>query len=139
MSLAAACSAARPVGVVSATATTNRVGAPRRRGNPSVTIPSTSSKAFSNRRLHLTRTHASSDSAAEVVEPDGILDTAPAVLPVDVPEPPTPVSSSVAPPLACPVSLKLLDERGFAKSGLQYGKSEGIWDLTIGGGGLYSC
>lgn len=78
-------------------------------------------------RRHLTR------ASAEEVEPDGILDTAPEGIPMEDPEPPTPASSSVAAPLACPVSLKPLDERGFARSsGLQYAKNDGIWDLTIG-------
>mmetsp|Transcript_24078 Transcript_24078/g.40383 ORF Transcript_24078/g.40383 Transcript_24078/m.40383 type:complete len:380 (+) Transcript_24078:215-1354(+) len=36
-------------------------------------------------------------------------------------------------PLACPVSLKVLDTRGFCDaSGLEYGLEDGVWDLTIG-------
>lgn len=72
------------------------------------------------------------DVVSNVVEPDGVLDDAPAGIPVEEDaEPPTPVG--VAAPLACPVSLKALDDRGFAKSsGLQYAKNDGVWDLTIG-------
>lgn len=83
-------------------------------------------------RMRLTRTRASGVESVEAEEPV-LLETPPVGYPVEEPEPPTPVSSSAAPPLACPVSLRPLDERGFAKSsGLQYAKTDGIWDLTIG-------
>jgi len=82
--------------------------------------------------MRLTRTRASGVESVEAEEPV-LLETPPVGYPVEEPEPPTPVSSSAAPPLACPVSLRPLDERGFAKSsGLQYAKTDGIWDLTIG-------
>ena len=94
----------------------------------------TSSSSSSNRRRTTLVRAADSESAAEEVEPD-IVTNAPEGLPVEDPEPPTPVSSSVAPPLACPVSLQPLDERGFAKSsGLQYGKVDG---KGVQGGGSW--
>ena len=48
-------------------------------------------------------------------------------------EPPTPAQTSASAPLACPVSLTLLDVRGASReSGLQYAVTDGVWDLTLG-------
>ena len=48
-------------------------------------------------------------------------------------EPVVAAQTSVKAPLACPVTLQALDDAGYSRvNGLQYGKTEGIWDLTIG-------
>lgn len=65
--------------------------------------------------------------------PDGVFDSAPEGIPTAPEDPSTPVQTTVTAPLACPVSLKPLDQRGFApESGLQYAKEDGVWNLTIG-------
>jgi len=96
---------------------------------------STTTAPTNRRQLHLTRRSSSSvvTRATAAIEPDGVLDAAPRGMPKDAPPPPTPVQAGVTAPLSCPVSLRPLDDRGFcARSGLQYAKSDGIWDLTIG-------
>ena len=113
-------------------------GGHHRRGIKSISLTSSTSNRRSSGvvvAVRATKQKASDDGGAtEEVEPDGVLSEAPEGIPMEEPEPPTPASSSVAPPLACPVSLQPLDARGFAKSsGLQYGKVEdAFWDLTIG-------
>ena len=48
-------------------------------------------------------------------------------------EPVVAAQTSVKAPLACPVTLQALDDAGYSRvNGLQYGKTEGIWNLTIG-------
>jgi ubiquinone/menaquinone biosynthesis C-methylase UbiE len=69
----------------------------------------------------------------EEVTPDGVFESAPAGIPAETKAPPTPARAAVTAPLACPVSLRRLDDRGFAtQSGLQYEKRDGVWDLTVG-------
>ena len=67
------------------------------------------------------------------IEPDGVLDDMPEGAPVSpAPEPIAARTVSRA-PLACPVSLQALDDAGYSpRNGLRYGKTDGIWDLTIG-------
>ena len=96
--------------------------APGRRRASSL-FASTSSRA-SNRRLR---------ASAEEVTPDGVFDSAPEGIPAAPAEPPTPARAAVTAPLACPVSLRALDARGFAtQSGLKYEQTDGVWNLTIG-------
>ena len=97
--------------------------APGRRRASSSRFASTSSRA-SNRRLR---------ASAEEVTPDGVFDSAPEGMPATPAEAPTPARAAVTAPLACPVSLRALDARGFAtQSGLKYEKTDGVWNLTIG-------
>ena len=67
------------------------------------------------------------------IEPDGVLDD----MPEGAPSPPAaePIAARTVSraPLACPVSLQALDDAGYSpRNGLRYGKTDGIWDLTIG-------
>lgn len=67
------------------------------------------------------------------IEPDGVLDD----MPEGAPSPPAPEPIAARTvsraPLACPVSLQALDDAGYSpRNGLRYGKTDGIWDLTIG-------
>ena len=67
------------------------------------------------------------------IEPDGVLDDMPEGAPALPEEPVVAAQTSVKVPLACPVTLQALDDAGYSRvNGLQYGKTEGIWNLTIG-------
>ena len=100
-------------------------GAPGRRRASSSRFASTStSSRASNRRVR---------ASAEEVTPDGVFESAPEGMPAAPAEPPTPARPAVTAPLACPVSLRALDARGFAtQSGLKYEKTDGVWNLVIG-------
>ena len=79
------------------------------------------------------RARAGVVAKAVEIEPDGVLDD----MPEGAPSPPAPEPIAARTvsraPLACPVSLQALDDAGYSpRNGLRYGKTDGIWDLTIG-------
>ena len=79
------------------------------------------------------RARAGVVAKAVEIEPDGVLDD----MPEGAPSPPAPepiAARTVArAPLACPVSLQALEDAGYSRcNGLRYGKTDCIWDLTIG-------
>ena len=99
-----------------------------RRAGASSSTSSLGDVASNRRRSSSSRLRATGE-----VTPDGVLEVAPEGLPVEPSEPPTPAQTSASAPLACPVSLTLLDVRGASReSGLQYAVTDGVWDLTLG-------